>query len=180
MQFVVLNIVVLVVLVFLVFWFLVFDHLPPKIQPYGSCIAAAVVGMRPTSRGCITISSIDPTAPPVIDPDFYSMEVNRAAMRAGVRQVMRLFLDTPEGLDMAETELPPYVFAKLTAQSSDEEIDERVGRVGATLFHSAGSAAMGKVVDTELKVMGVKGLKVVDASVIPVSICAHLQLRYIR
>jgi uncharacterized protein (DUF362 family) len=82
----------------------------------------------------ITISSIDPTAPPVIDPNFHATEIDRAAMQAGVRRVMRLFLDTSEGRDMAETELAPDVFAKLTAQSSDEEIDERVRRVGTTLL----------------------------------------------
>jgi choline dehydrogenase-like flavoprotein len=142
----------------------------------GTHISSVVVGMLPTSRGSITISSTNPADPPVIDPNFYATEADRAAMRAALRQVMRLFQDTPEGREMVETEVPPQGSPKLTVNSTDEEIDARVKRVGNTIYHPAGSAAMGKVVDSELRIIGIERLRVVDASVMPVSICAHYQV----
>jgi choline dehydrogenase-like flavoprotein len=142
----------------------------------GTYISVVLLGMVPTSRGSVTISSKDPAAQPVIDPNFYATEADRVAVRAAFRQVMRFFQDTPEGKDMAETELPPAGYPKLTSSSTDDEFDARVKRVGSTIFHPGGTAAMGKVVDTELKVKGIEGLRVVDASVLPIPLCAHYQV----
>jgi choline dehydrogenase-like flavoprotein len=100
-------------------------------------------------------------------------EVDRAISRAGLRQVMSLFQDTPEGRDIVEAELPPQGLPKLSAESTNEKVDGSIRRIAASLFHPAGSASMGKVVDTELKVKGMNGLRVVDASVLPISLCAH-------
>jgi choline dehydrogenase-like flavoprotein len=74
-----------------------------------------------------------------------------------------------------EAEVPPDGFAELKVESTDEEIDARVRRARNTFYHAAGSASMGKVVDSQLRVYGVKGLRVMDASVIPVPIAAHYQ-----
>jgi choline dehydrogenase-like flavoprotein len=142
----------------------------------GTYISVVLMGMVPTSRGSVTISSKDPKDQPVIDPNFYATEADRVAVRAAFRQVMRFFQDTPEGKDMVEEELPPAEFSKLTATSTDEEFDARVKRVGSTIFHPGGTAAMGKVVDTELKVKGIERLRVVDASVLPIPLCAHYQV----
>jgi choline dehydrogenase-like flavoprotein len=142
----------------------------------GTYMSALVVGMTPTSRGSITISSTNPADSPIIDPNFYATEADRTAMRAGFRQLLRLFQDTPEGREMVESELAPEGYRTLNSKSTDEEIDKRIRRVGNTLFHPAGSASMGKVVDTELRVKGIQGLRVVDASVLPISICAHYQV----
>ncbi len=141
----------------------------------GTHIASSVLGMATTSRGSITIASADPSAAPVIDPHYYATEADRVSLRNGVRQVMRLLLDTPEGQAMVERETPPDGYAALSSRSTDEEIDKRARRVGNTFYHPAGSAAMGKVVDSSLRVMGVEGLRVVDASVMPVVVSAHYQ-----
>lgn len=77
--------------------------------------------------------------------------------------------------EFVESERAPDGLAPLTKESSDAEIDARVARVGNTFYHAAGSAAMGKVVDTKLKVMGIQGLRIVDASVFPLPITAHYQ-----
>ena len=50
---------------------------------------------------------------------------------------------------------------------SEEELQRAAGVIGTTIFHPAGTAAMGRVVDAELKVMGLTGLRVIDASVMP-------------
>ncbi|KAJ5087817.1 glucose dehydrogenase [Penicillium angulare] len=141
----------------------------------GTYIASAVLGVTPTSRGSITLSSADPTAVPLIDPNYYATEVDRAALRAGVRQVTKLFRDTPEGQEMVLEELPRPGFSALSSTSSDEEFDKLIKAGGATFYHPAGSAAMGKVVDTQLRVNGVEGLRVVDASVLPLSLAGHYQ-----
>ena len=152
------------------------DHAGVSIPRDGSHITSAVLGMSTTSRGSITLASASPLASPVIDPNFYATEADRAAMRAGVRQVIKVLQETPEGRSIVESETPPPGYPQLHSKSTDQEIDTRVKRVGNTFYHAAGSAAMGKVTDTELRVIGIQSLRVVDASVIPVSICAHTQV----
>jgi len=141
----------------------------------GTHIGSAVLGMLPTSRGTITLASSDPLSPPVIDPNYYATEVDRVVMREGLRQVYRVLQETSEGRDIVAEETPPSGYAPLTLESTDSEIDSRVRRAGNTFYHPAGSAAMGKVVGADLRVYGVGGLRVVDASILPVPIAAHTQ-----
>lgn len=141
----------------------------------GSFISSPVLGMLPTSRGRISLASKDPFTPPKIDPNYYATELDRVVIRNGVREALRVY-QSDVLKDIIETETPPEGFAPLHAASTDEEIDARVARVGITFFHPAGSCAMGKVVDTELRAYGLKGLRVVDASVLPTPIAAHLQV----
>ncbi|KAF2690836.1 GMC oxidoreductase [Lentithecium fluviatile CBS 122367] len=140
----------------------------------GIHIASAVLGMMPTSRGSITLADTDPTMPPVIDPNYYATEADKTMMREGLRSVMKVLLGTPKVRETVESELAPDG-KKLTVDLTDEEIDERVSRVGNTFYHPAGSVSMGSVVDATLRVKGVEGLRVVDANVFPVTITAHYQ-----
>ncbi|KAL4881926.1 GMC oxidoreductase-domain-containing protein [Aspergillus karnatakaensis] len=141
----------------------------------GTHIASAVLGMATTSRGRITLASDDATTPPLIDPNYYATEFDRAVLRAGIRQVAKVLLDTPEGQEIVEGELPHPGFGALGAQPSDEDIDAQVKAGGNTFYHPAGSVAMGKVLDTNLRVKGIEGLRVVDASVLPLPVTAHYQ-----
>ena len=129
----------------------------------------------PTSRGSVKLASTDPTGDPLIDPNYYATEADRVVLRSGLRLAMRAF-ETPEAQTFIGHEVVPEGFQPLTSRSSDKEIDDRVKRSAATWFHFAGSAAMGKVVDSELKVLGVEGLRVCDASVFPCPIGAHYQV----
>ncbi|KAF4970021.1 hypothetical protein FSARC_2838 [Fusarium sarcochroum] len=152
------------------------QHANVNIPIDGTYITTAVLGMKPTSRGTIKISSNDPLTYPEIDPNYYATEADRVTMRHGVRQALRMLKETESGRDIAECEYPPDGFPILATDCTDAEIDARVKRVGNTFYHAGGSAAMGKVVDSRLQVLGVKGLRVADASVIPIPIAAHYQV----
>ncbi|KAJ0417670.1 alcohol oxidase [Aspergillus carlsbadensis] len=141
----------------------------------GTHISTLVLLMAPTSRGQITLANTDPASAPIINPNYLSTEVDRAIVRDGIRTVARLILETPEGQEIVDHEIPRPGNTPARLNSADEDIDENIRRAGITFMHPGGTAAMGKVVDTELRVKGVKGLRVADASILPVPIVAHYQ-----
>ncbi|KAL9081758.1 MAG: hypothetical protein Q9159_007066 [Coniocarpon cinnabarinum] len=134
----------------------------------GSCI------YHPTSRGTITLKSADPDDSPVVDPNYYATEVDRCIMRHAMRMAMRT-TETPALEDIIQCETPPQGYPVLSSKSTDAELDSRVAHTALSFNHPCGTAAMGRVVDTELRVKGVKGLRVVDASVFPSPISATTQ-----
>jgi choline dehydrogenase-like flavoprotein len=97
-------------------------------------------------------------------------------MREGVRQILRVMLKTPEGRGIVEDSVPPHGCQKLRLVASDEKIAAHVTQVAYTTFHTAGTVAIGDVVDLELRVIGIDGLKVVDASGLPVPISGHYKV----
>ncbi|KAI4170017.1 MAG: hypothetical protein LQ343_005266 [Gyalolechia ehrenbergii] len=142
----------------------------------GSAIMSYYMACLPTSRGSITLASTDPTAAPVINPNYCATHTDRFVMREGWRVLSRLMLETPEGQDSVEDEILPEGHKCLSSDASDEDIDARIKIGGVSCSHPAASCSMGKVVDASCKVFGVQGLRVVDASVIPVPLAAHYQV----
>jgi choline dehydrogenase len=139
------------------------DHTRKKADRHG--FMAHVCQLRPQSRGTISIKSADPLVAPVIQPNYLEAEEDRRAMREGTKIARDIF---------AQTAFDPYRGPELmpgAAVRSDAQIDAWLRKTAETIYHPVGSAKMGKdaesVVDQELKVYGVEGLRVVDASIMP-------------
>ena len=142
----------------------------------GKAIMSYYMACLPSARGSISLASADPTAHPIIDPNYCGTEADRFIMREGWRVLSRLMLETPEGQELVSDEITPEGHVCLPSTASDEEIDQRLKIGGVSCSHPAASCSMGKVVDSECRVKGIQGLRVIDASVIPVPLAAHYQV----
>jgi choline dehydrogenase len=118
------------------------------------------------SRGRLRLRSTDPRWHPEIDPAYYDDQRDLDAMTRGIRRILET---------VASGRLAHYVagpFLPASAQPTDSEIVEHIRQTTQTLYHPVGTCAMGSgdqaVVDPELRVRGVDGLRVADASVMPV------------
>ena len=140
----------------------------------GSNIATIALLYQPTSRGNLTLSSPNPETPPVIDPAYYTTQTDKLILRSAVRNVLRV-METPAMQQVIDCESPPPGFLPLKSTSTDQDLDARIAAFGTTIHHAAGTCAMGTVVDGELRVNGVEGLRIVDASVFPAPVSAALQ-----
>ncbi len=121
--------------------------------------------MRPESRGSIHIAAADPRRPPEIRFNFLSSPVD-AALTATAIRIARAVMNAPALAPMRIAEIAPG-----TARESDDEILDWVRAAGETTYHPVGTCRMGPdrlaVVDHELRVHGIAGLRVADASVMP-------------
>ncbi|KAH7322404.1 GMC oxidoreductase [Stachybotrys elegans] len=147
--------------------------------PDGTLATLVTFVLLTTSRGDVKLRSTDVKTPPVINPNYLSTAVDRYVAREGVRRNIKLggSDSTLLGREVFDGEVgAPGFSTTLTPESTDAEIDARVRASLATGYHPMGSLSMGKVVDSDLKVIGVNNLRVVDASVFPVVITGHLQV----
>jgi choline dehydrogenase len=122
---------------------------------FGACL------LTPKSRGTVTLRSADPTAKPWIRHNFLADPRDVETMMAGLKLTM----------DIARAPaLAPYCQELFVGPGSTDETALRghLGRHSQTLYHPVGTCSMGPVVDEQLRVHGVEGLRVVDASVMPV------------
>jgi choline dehydrogenase len=125
----------------------------------------SVCQLRPTSRGHVRLASRDPFAAPSMQPYYLSTDDDRAYAVAALRFARRL---------AATNALAPYIVEELrpgAAVRSDDELLAFARAYGATIFHPSGTCRMGSdamaVVDDRLSVRGVRGLRVVDCSIMP-------------
>ncbi|HZT86704.1 MAG TPA: GMC family oxidoreductase N-terminal domain-containing protein [Stellaceae bacterium] len=121
--------------------------------------------MRPLSRGYVEAKSPDPRVAPAINPRYLGEETDRRAVVGGLRAVRRLF---------AAPALAPYAAGEILpgkGVQSDDELLDYARQTGSTVFHATCTCRMGPdgmaVVDDRLRVHGLEGLRVIDASVMP-------------
>jgi choline dehydrogenase-like flavoprotein len=154
----------------------VYHPLAPGIPVDGSHISTSVMLTLPTSRGRVSLASASTTDAPLIEPNYFSTSTDRAALVHGVRRLLQCLTATTAGQDVIETEVGPVPGMKpLTVERSKEEIEDRIRAMGSLHYHAGGTCAMGLALDTELRVKGVQGLRVVDASVFPAPVGGHPQ-----
>ncbi|HEV2533340.1 choline dehydrogenase [Phenylobacterium sp.] len=141
------------------------DH--GKVQVNKDGFTFHVCQLRPESRGRIGLTSADPLADPAIFANYLSAEEDRRAIREGVKMMREV---------AAQAAFDPYRGAEFSpgeAVRTDAEIDAWIRRSAETIYHPVGTCRMGAagdpmaVVDAELKVQGLEGLRVIDASVMP-------------
>jgi len=139
-------------------------------------ITVGAILLRPRSRGTIRLASNDPHAKAVIDPAYLSdeEEVDAATLTEGLHACERLIATKALGEVMADGWIQPEGGESMT---SDERVELSMRRYSHTLYHPVGTARMGTdaaaPVDPELRVRGVEGLRVADASVMPTVIRGH-------
>jgi choline dehydrogenase len=130
-------------------------------------ITASVCNLRPTARGHVRIGSGDSHAAPKISPNYLSTPEDRKTAAAALSLTRRI-VAAPAMAPFAPEEFKPGIHYR-----SEEELAEAAGIIGTTIFHPVGTCKMGRggdvsaVVDPQLRVIGVAGLRVVDASVMP-------------
>jgi choline dehydrogenase len=126
---------------------------------------ASVCHLRPQSRGHVRLASPDPLAHPQIQPNYLSAEADRRAAVAGIRRTREI------AAQPALARYRPQEYLPGGALVGYDELVRAAGDIGTTIFHPVGTARMGSdpasVVDPDLRVRGVAGLRVVDASVMP-------------
>ncbi len=144
---------------------------PLSLEAFGGALdpfpafTASVCNLRPESRGGTSITAADPAAPPAIRPNYLSSEADLAVAAAAIR-ITRQIVAQPALARYAPEETRPG-----TMLTSEAELRRAAGDIATTIFHPAGTCAMGAegsgVVDSDLRVRGVGGLRVIDASVMP-------------
>ncbi len=136
---------------------------------HGFSIGVAL--QKPESRGFIKLKSKDPFAAPAIQPNYLASEMDMAACVESVK-ISREILNSKPFDRFRGKEWWPGEAAK-----NDEGIAEHIRQTAETIYHPVGTCKMGvdpkAVVDERLRVRGVEGLRVVDASVIPIQITGH-------
>jgi choline dehydrogenase-like flavoprotein len=140
---------------------------PLSLEAFGGALdvfpafTASVCNLRPESRGTTRIADADPDSAPVIRPNYLSAEEDRRVAADAIR-ITRGIAAQPALAKYHPEETRPGVQFQ-----TEEELERAAGDIGTTIFHPVGTAAMGSVVDARLRVCGVAGLRVIDASVMP-------------
>ncbi|MDT5286564.1 MAG: hypothetical protein QOF88_1453 [Mycobacterium sp.] len=144
-------------------------------EPYpGHAVVMGPILLKPKSSGTISLASADPLVKPLIDPRYLSDDAgeDRAALMEGLRITARI-AESPTMKTVLGGIARPAGARELT----DETLEQALNTLSHTLYHPVGTCRMGSddasVVDPQLRVRGVDGLRVADASVMPTIIRGH-------
>ncbi len=134
------------------------------IHPWPGLYASFCV-LHPESRGEISLKTADFETPPLIDPKYLSSQKDQETAVAGVKFLRNIFKKSPLREKIRSEYMPGPDY------TTDDEILEYVRQSGETMFHPVGSCKMGNdplaVVDDQLRVHGIQGLRVADCSIMP-------------
>ena len=140
------------------------DRVDPSLHSF-SGFTMSVCKLRPESRGTVHIKSKDPHIAPAIAPNFLEREADVATMLDGLKMVRKL-AETPELSRWISTEYDPGPDC-----ADDDQLVDFIRKKSMTVYHPAGTCKMGSdpmaVVDARLRVKGIAGLRVADASIMP-------------
>jgi choline dehydrogenase len=140
------------------------DKFGSPLHPFDA-ITPAVCNLRPTSRGYVRIKSNDPAAYPAIAPNYLATDEDRTVAVAGLRFTRRIMAAK------ALARFAPQEWKPGPELTTDAELARAAGDIGTTIYHPVGTCRMGNdtgaVVDDRLRVRGVDGLRVIDASIMP-------------
>ena len=143
-------------------------------DPPGHAVVIGPILLKPRSRGTVSLASAEPGAKPLVDPNYLSDSegADRAATLEGLRIAHRIAKTGPLGPALGDLLRP-----KREQPTLDETLEDALTWYSHTLYHPVGTCRMGtdadSVVDPELKVRGVEGLRIADASVMPAIIRGH-------
>ena len=140
------------------------DRFGEPLHPFPA-ITPSVCNLRPTSRGWVRMTSPDPFAAPEIRLNYLSTDEDRRVAADGMRFTRRIMAAR------ALASYQPQEWKPGPAAESDEALIDAAGTLGTTIFHPVSTCRMGQdadaVVDARLRVRGIEGLRVVDASIMP-------------
>jgi choline dehydrogenase len=143
---------------------LTLDRFGEPLHPFDA-FTASVCNLRPQSRGSVHIRSADPDAPPAIAPNYLSTEGDRRVAAQSIRLTRKIVAQAPMARFRPEEFKPGPGFER------EADLVRAAGDIASTIFHPVGTARMGadeaSVVDPQLRVRGVGGLRVIDASIMP-------------
>ncbi len=140
------------------------DKFGDPLHPF-KAFTASVCNLRPTSRGTIRIKSPDPRAHPAIRPNYLATPEDKTIAAQAIRLTRRICAAP------ALARFQPQEFRPGPQLHTDAELAKAAGDIGTTIFHPVGTCKMGpdsnSVVDERLRVRGIGGLRIADASVMP-------------
>jgi choline dehydrogenase len=140
------------------------DRFGEPLHPFPA-FTASVCNLRPTSRGHVRLKSADPAAAPAIQPNYLSTDEDKRIAAEAIRLTRRI-VAAP-----ALQRFRPEEFRPGPEAASESELVAAAGRIGTTIFHPVGTCRMGAdanaVVDARLRLNGLAGLRIADASVMP-------------
>ncbi len=146
------------------------DKPGPDLHPFPG-MTVSTCQLRPESRGSITLASPDPFQKALIHANYLATENDRRCMIEGLRLIRRV---------MAQPAIAPLVIGEYLpgeAANTDEALLAHIRATSSTIFHPAGTCRMGgdaeSVVDPQLRVRGIEGLRVADASIMPTVISGN-------
>ena len=146
------------------------EFTPPQYAAEGSTFLFVPILVKPQSRGYVGLRSADPLAPPAIQPNYFQCDVDLQVHLHGIR-LARELAATQAFAEFNDGELAPG------GHATEVELRDYIRSHASTIWHPVGTCKMGRdamaVVDPQLRVRGVEGLRVADASIMPTIVAGN-------